>query len=130
MARSDSSPPRRGLERAAAGARAAGAILTAAVLLVAPIVLWAQFGDGQVEHSVAVAILATLMCWCFVTRHEFREAPAVDALTPGLVARPAPAIDRHASRRRSVTATRPSRDVGCHAGGLRERRPSRRRSRP
>ncbi len=131
MARSDTSPARRGLERAAAGARLAGTILTAALLLVAPIVLWAQFGDGDVRHAIAVAIIATLLCWCYINRHEFGDPAEVAPATAGLVARPAPAIDRHATRGRSVAATRPSRDVGCHAGDRSsERRLARRRSRP
>jgi len=126
MPRSDPSPARRGLSRAAASARLAGTILTAAVLLVAPIVLWAQFGDGQVQHSIAVAIVATLMCWCFINRHEFGDGHAVQAVTPGLVARPAPPVDRHASRTRYGGAKRPSRDVGCNAG---QRAPERRLAR-
>ena len=131
MTRSDSSPARHGLSRAAAHARLAGTIITAAVLLVAPIVLWATFGDGQVQHSIAVAILATLLCWCYVNRHELGDRPAVEPVAPELVARTAPAIDRHATRSRSVGATRPSRDVNCIAGEHAfERPPSRRRSRP
>jgi len=118
---------------AAARARLAGTIITAAVLLVAPIFLWAQFGDGQIQHSIAVAVVATLLCWCFINRHEFRERPAVQPVSPGLVAAPraTQTVDNHARRTRSPAPIRPSRDVGCNAGEpLSERRPARRRSRP
>ena len=132
MAHSDTSPARRGLVRAAARARLAGTILTAAVLLVAPIVLWAQFGDGNVQHSIAVALVATLLCWCFIHRQELSDGGGAEAapVAPGLAAAPAPAAGCQATRCRSARTTRPSRDVGCNAGERSSERLTRRRSRP
>ncbi len=127
MARSDTSPARRGLARTAACARLAGTIVIAAALLVVPIVLWAQFGDGDPRHAIAVAIIATLLCWCFIHRLDAGGAPdAVYAERDGHQDR-SPAGEPRLDHDRPARAPRLARDVGCHAAGQLEGRAMRRR---
>jgi hypothetical protein len=133
----------------AGGVLLALAMLGASFLLVAPIVLWARFGDGSVPRTIAVAIAAALLCHAALghvrrPRHPVvvcappAPAPAARAAacresvrrTP-LTSRPAPrmrgGIAARTSPSRPARPSRPSRDVRCRATA---RRTARRRTRP
>jgi hypothetical protein len=96
-------------------------MLGASFLLVAPIALWARFGDRAPLRSGAVALAAGLLCWALVRRVAARPASAgAPAALPLPETPPAPRRARPRSRRAP-------RDVGCPASA---RRPTRRRTRP
>ncbi|MEJ7825552.1 MAG: hypothetical protein WKF48_08990 [Solirubrobacteraceae bacterium] len=127
MERSDLSRVRRGLARAAARARLAGVMITAAALLVVPIVLWATFGDGQLQHAVAVAIIATLLCWYFIHRLDGGHASGVAPAAQQSHHDRSQAGARRLDPQRPARAPRLARDVGCAAAGQLEGRAVRRR---
>ncbi|MGI8731181.1 MAG: hypothetical protein ACR2LK_14585 [Solirubrobacteraceae bacterium] len=122
MTRPHATHARSALAKAGSQIRRAGTILIAAILLVVPIVLWAQFGDGDLRHAIAVAIIATLLCWCFIhrldTRHAATAAPQRAAQQP--------AKARRLDHLRAARMVRPARDSGCPAASL-EGRATRRR---
>lgn len=106
-------------------------VIGSAVVLLAPIVLWAAFGDGDVMRTLEIALAAALLSWAVARRAEDRDAAGAPA-----IGRPRP---RHGSkttackleRRRTEPPKRLQRDVRCaKAQRPLERRPVRRRSRP
>ena len=105
----------------------AATIVAAGLLLIAPIVLWALFGDGDPLHAAEVALGAAILCWAVGQRSGRGSQPAPPArsrpVTPPTVCNEVP--DRPAG------ASRLSRDVGCAASeNALERRSARRRTRP
>jgi hypothetical protein len=102
-------------------------VAAASLALLAPIVLWTRYGDGDLVHSLQVAVVAAIVAWAIARRAEDR-----DVVNP----RPRPRHAAHAPgcrpHRRPQTTSRLSRDVGCSAAAEHqlERRPARRRSRP
>jgi len=105
-------------------------IVLASVVLLAPIVLWAQFGDGDPLHALGVAVGAAILCWSIARRAELRDEAAAE--TPASRARPSrhaasPLVPR-AGHRPVAGAARLSRDVCCSAAEQTlERRAVRRR---
>jgi hypothetical protein len=90
--------------RVRAGGALAGATLRAAAVLVAPVVLWARFGDGSPPRTIAVVIAAMLLCCaCMRLRGDRR-----------------PIAPRHVR-----PAADPPRPPGCPVHGLRSPRPER-----
>ncbi|HEY1539985.1 MAG TPA: hypothetical protein VGF63_11345 [Solirubrobacteraceae bacterium] len=106
-------------------------VIAAAVVLVAPIVLWASFGDGNVVRAVEIAAAAALLSWTVVRRAEDRNgAPVRDVGRSGARSATTPARCK-LDRRQAEPAKRLRRDVRCaKAQRPLERRPARRRSRP
>jgi hypothetical protein len=102
-------------------------VAAASLALLAPIVLWTRYGDGDVVHSLQVAVVAAIVAWAIARRAEDRDVET---------ARPMPREVAHGPgcrpHRHTQSSSRPSRDVGCGAAAehQRERRPARRRSRP
>ncbi len=99
----------------------------ATIALIAPIVLWTRYGDGDPLHALEVAVVAAIVAWTIARRAEDRDVAT---------ARPEPRRVVHGTgcrpHRGAQPAPRPARDVGCRAAAdhRHERRPARRRSRP
>lgn len=127
MARLHTPSARRGLAKTAARARLAGTILTAAALLVVPIVLWAQYGDGEPEHAIAVAIVATLLCWWFIHRLDAGHGDQAAPASRHGHHQPSSAGGRKPDHHRPARSVRPGRDIGCTAAGQWEGHAARRR---
>jgi hypothetical protein len=127
--------------------------LTASAMLLAPVVLWKRYGDGNLLRTIAVTLAALLLCWVVVRvitrRYAARRLPVrTHAHT---VAGPPPCRthdvvrsvtqrDRRdpstrpcgLSRCRAGKTSRGPRDLGCRAGARppARRRNARRRTRP
>ena len=109
----------------------AATIVAAGLLLIAPIVLWALFGDGDPLHAAEVALGAAILCWAVGQRSGRGSQPA-PAPAPPARSRPVtpPAVCNEVPDR-PAGASRLSRDVGCAASeNALERRSARRRTRP
>jgi len=106
---------------------AAAPIIGAPLALLAPIVLWTVFGDGDPLRTLEVALAAAILAWAVVRRAEVRD----DAVRPP-ASRRRPSQGAHGHPGRVSGATRPPRNVRCSATAERqlERRDVRRRSRP
>jgi hypothetical protein len=122
---------RRGAAASCARVAFAVPVLAAAVVLVAPIALWASFGDGNLVRALEIAVAAALLSWAVARRAEERDvAPSRQVGRSG--GRPA-TTPAHCKldRRQAQPAKRLRRDVRCaNARRPLERRPARRRSRP
>jgi hypothetical protein len=121
MTRRPSTKPRR--RRLAIALPVAGATFA----LLAPIVLWTRYGDGDPIHSLQVAVVAAIIAWTIARRAEDRDVAA---------ARPTARHVAHETgcrpHRSTRSSSRSARDVGCATAAEHqlERRPVRRRSRP
>jgi hypothetical protein len=124
-------------------------MLAATALLVAPIALWARYGDGNVVRTIAIATAATMMSAGLVYLVRRPRYPALDPAALVLPSAPVTArcqaqirrsypLPRPAARMRAgspastyrarpLRVSRPSRDVRCRTTA---RRTARRRTRP
>lgn len=122
---------RRGCALASGRTAFAVPVVAAAVVLVAPILLWASFGDGNIVRALEIAVAAAMISWAIARRAEDRDAAL--ARVPGNARRdrvPAPDGCR-LERRRAQEPMRLRRDVRCaKTQAPLARRPVRRRSRP
>ena len=124
------------------------AMLGATVLLVAPIALWARFGDDNVVRTIAIVVASIMLSGGLVAivrrpRYPVFDPDAAPTATPRTahcraavrrrrpLPRPTPRmrVGSPAStyRFRAAAPVRPSRDVRCRSAA---RRTARRRTRP
>ena len=126
-----SSSPRTRRRSVVVAERAAFAVsVMAALVLVVPIVLWAQFGDGDPLRTLEVTLGAAILCWAVAHRgQQPAEAPTPPPSGPPRVHGTPPPC-RH-ELRQAESLPRHARNVSCHAARRpRDRRPARRRTRP